>query len=72
MYGLRMENRKMLRYDDFEPNETNWLVRAEKGEDIIYFLNMAAYNNWARTTCPISAYHIEQGYYRGYSLTKNF
>lgn len=72
MYGLRMEDRRMIRYNDFEPDENNWLVKAERGSEIIYFLNMAAYNNWARTTCPISAYHIEQGYYRGYSLEKNF
>ncbi|MBP3906271.1 MAG: hypothetical protein J6D12_04045 [Peptostreptococcaceae bacterium] len=72
LYALRLENKRLVRYNDFVPTDSNWFVKAEKGNEIVYFLNAGAYNSWARTTCPISSYHIQQGHYRGYKLTRNF
>lgn len=57
---------------DFEPNDKNWLVKAEKEDTVIYFQSLAAYNRWAGTTCGISSHFINiRKKYKGYKLTSN-
>lgn len=55
----------------FTPTSTNWLLSAQKGNNVMYFNSVLAFNKWSDGCCGSTRNAINTGTLNGYSINFN-